>query len=120
MKTDIHLSQAEIVIASMRKLSMPEDYLAIVDAAMVAGYHYGNALLHVHNLSAEDAHTNTPSKLDLPVSALPQPIRPAFEAFAELEKLRFDFVRSASVYDERLATEIWRHLETMRQACQAA
>ena len=61
MKTDTHLSQAGLIIAGMRKLSMPEDYLAIVDGAMVAGYHYGNALLHAYDISAETVHTNTPS-----------------------------------------------------------
>lgn len=119
MNSKTHLAQAAIILAGMRKLRFPEDYLAVVDSAMVAGYHYGNASLHTHGVSADAVHTNTPSKLECAIDALPPAIQPAFKAFAELEKFRFDFVRNTSVYDTRLATEVWRHLETMRQACQA-
>jgi hypothetical protein len=112
-----HIAQAELILAGLRKLTLPDDYLAIVDSGMVIGYHLGNALLHRHGVAPDANHTNTPSKLDCAISALPAPIRPAFDAFAALEKLRFDFVRSPSVYDERLATEVWRHIETMRQSC---
>jgi hypothetical protein len=98
---------------------MPDDYLAIVDGAMVAGYHLGNALLHVHGLSADCEHTNTPSKLERGIDTLPAPIQAAFGAFAALEKLRFDYVRSASVYDPRVATEVWRCLEVIEHACAA-
>jgi hypothetical protein len=77
----------------------------------------GNALLHKHGVLAETEHANTPSKLDRPINALPAPIQAAYEAFAELEKLRFDYVRSASKYDARLASVVWLHLETMQRAC---
>jgi hypothetical protein len=112
-----HLERADIVIAGMRKLAMPDDYLALVDSTMVAGYHLGNALLHAHGVLADADHSNTPSKLEAPIATLPAAIRPALEAFAALEKLRFDFVRSASVYDPRLDREVWLHLDTMREAC---
>jgi hypothetical protein len=117
MTSGEHIAQAELIFASLRKLILPDDYLAIVDSGMVIGYHLGNALLHMHDLAPNAEHTSTPSKLDRPMSALPASMRPAFDAFAALEKLRFDFVRSASIYDARLKTEVWRHLETMRQAC---
>jgi hypothetical protein len=119
VKSEQHLAQAEIILAGLRKLSMPSDYLAIVDGAMVAGYHFGNALLHAHGLSAAAEHTNTPSKLERPVDALPGPLRPAFAAFAELEKFRFDYVRSASVYNDHLQADIGRCLDVMREACGA-
>jgi hypothetical protein len=114
-----HLAQAEIILAGLRKLTMPGDYLAIVDGAMVAGYHLGNALLHARGVSTDAEHTNTPSKLECAIDTLPVEIRSAFTAFAELEKFRFDFVRSASVYDARLDAEVWRCLKTMHDACTA-
>jgi hypothetical protein len=114
-----HLAQAAVILAGMRKLTFPGDYLAIVDGAMVAGYHLGNALLHAHGISADIEHITTPSKLEHDIDSLPAPIQPAFAAFAELEKFRFDYVRSASAYDERLDAEVWRCLEVMQQACAA-
>ncbi len=117
MNSDDHFEAGGRVLVSIQKLAMPDDYLAMVDGAMVAGYHFGNALLHRHGALPDDEHANTPSKLERPIDSLPAAIQPAYRAFAELEKLRFDFVRSASVYDARLATEVWRHLEALRQAC---
>ncbi len=117
MNSAKHLAQAAIVLAGMRKLTMPGDYLAIVDGAMVAGYHLGNALLHAHGVSTNTEHANTPSKLACGIDSLPVHIRPAFVAFTELEKFRFDYVRNVSVYDERLDGEVWRCLETMWRAC---
>ncbi len=117
MTSDEHLAKAAGILASLGKLSFPDDYLAIVDGATIAGYHLGNALLHSHGVMPGTEHSNTPSKLDRPISALPEPIQRAFQAFAELEKLRSDYVRSASVYDEQLASAVWRHLETMQRAC---
>ena len=117
MNSTRHLAQAELVLAGMRKLTMPGDYLAIVDGAMIAGYHLGNALLHTHGVFADTEHATTPSKLERGFDTLPAPIRPAFVAFTELEKFRFDYVRSASVYDERLGTAVWRCLDVMQQAC---
>jgi hypothetical protein len=119
MTRDEHLARAGRVLASLRKLAFPDDYLAIVDGATIAGYHLGNALLHGHCVAPDAEHSNTPSKLTRPVSALPTPIQRAFEAFTELEKLRFDYVRSPSTYDERLASAVWHNLETMLQACRA-
>jgi hypothetical protein len=114
-----HLKQAEIIVSGLRKLAMPDDYLAIVDGSVTAGYHYGNALLHAEGVCGEDEHINTPSKLACAIDALPEPDRAAFIAFAELEKLRFDYVRSTSVYSEHLASAVWRHLNDMRRACGA-
>ena len=119
MKSAQHLAQTEIVLAGMRKLTVPGDYLAIVDGAMVAAYHLGSALLHTHEVSRDNEHTTTPSKLDRPLGNLPEPLRAAFAAFAELEELRFDYVRSASIYREGIGEAVWRNLDTMREACRA-
>ena len=120
MTADEHLAAALRIYASLKKFAFPDEYLALVDGAMIAGYHWGNALLHIQGVLPDAEHANTASKLDRPISMLPATIQPAIDAFAELEKLRFDFVRSASVYDEHLTSAVWRHLDTMRHACGAA
>ena len=117
MTSSDHLTEANRIFASLKKLSMPGDYLAIVDGAMVVAYHLGNTLLHKHGILPDAEHANRPSALNQPVDALPAPIRPAFEAFIALEKLRTDYVRKASSYDSALASVVWRHLETMQRAC---
>jgi hypothetical protein len=119
MKSTSHLVQAEVVLAGMRKLTAPDDYLAIVDGAMVAGCHFGNALLHDHGVSADDQHITRPSGLDRAIDSLPEAVRAALAAFAELEKLRFDYVRSTSVYKEGVGESVWRNLDAMREACRA-
>ncbi len=111
-----HLAKAARIMGGMAKLSMPDDYLALVDGSLVAGYHYGNALLHRAGVLPVDEHANTPSKLASGIDALPDGIRPAFAAFTELERLRSDFVRSPSDYDSRLDTRVRELLEVMRRA----
>lgn len=111
-----HLVKAQAVLSSLRKLAFPVDYLAIVDGAMIAGYHLGNALLHRNGVLQDDLHANSPSKLERPLDDLPPAIQPAFRAFAELERLRFEYVRSASEYHVRLERETWALLEEMRLA----
>jgi hypothetical protein len=116
MNVEQHAAKAKRIFASLEKLRYPEDYLALVDGALVAGYHLGNALLHRHGVLPESEHANTPSKLSMPVADLPAAIQPAFRAFSELERLRTDFVRSPSAYDPKLATEVPALLQIMRQA----
>ncbi|MBX9810045.1 MAG: hypothetical protein K2Y16_00330 [Burkholderiales bacterium] len=110
-----HLAKAQVVLASLYKLTFPGDYLAIVDGAMIAGYHLGNALLHEHGVLPDDAHANTPSKLERPIDSLPPAIQMAFRAFAELERLRFEYVRSPSRYDAGLERRVWDLLKEMQQ-----
>jgi hypothetical protein len=114
-----HLSKAQRVERSMRKLAAGTDYLAIVDGALIAGYHWGNALLHRHGVLPDDEHANTPSKLTAGIEALPQGARPAFRAFAELEQLRSDYVRSPSRYAVGLEERVWRALDAMKRAATA-
>lgn len=116
MNVEQHDAKARRVLRSLDKLRFPEDYLAIIDGAVVAGYHLGNALLHRHSVLPESDHANSPSKLPMPVSELPGTIQPAFRAFSELERLRSEYVRSSSAYDARLATEVPALLHIMRQA----
>lgn len=116
MNAEQHTAKAQRVLSSLAKLHLPEDYLAIIDGAVVAGYHLGNALLHRHNVLPESNHANSPSKLPMSISALPGAIQPAFRAFSELERLRSEYVRSPSTYDAGLATEVPALLHIMRQA----
>ncbi len=111
-----HLAKAERIMAGMAKLVFPQDYLAIVDGALIAGYHYGNALLHLHGVLPETEHANTPSKLETPVERLPAPIQAAFRAFVELEGLRSAYVRSPSDHDPKLDRRVPELLNILRQA----
>ena len=116
MNVEQHATKAKRVLNSLHKLQFPEDYLAIVDGAVIAGYHLGNALLHKHGVSPSAQHANSPSKLEAGVSGLPTAIQPAFEAFSELERLRSEFVRSPSTWDATLAEAVQRNLEALRLA----
>ena len=111
-----HLAKAQRVEQTLRKLSPGEDYLAIIDGAMIAGYHWGSAILHRQGVLPEAQHTSTPSKLEVPIDRLPPAAQPAFTAFSELERLRFDYVRSASRPADGLEDRVWRALEVMRRA----
>lgn len=119
MKAVEHVAKAMRVERSMHKLKPAEDYLAIVDASLVAGYHWGSALLHAHGVLADADHANTPSKLSIPVGQLPPAVQPAFAAFVELERLRAEYVRSPSRYLGGLEDRVWRALEVMRRATEA-
>ena len=116
MNAGQHAAKARRVLSSLKKLSFPEDYLALVDGAVIAGYHLGNALLHDHGFCPPDQHFNSPSKLEAGVPSLPKAIQPAFEAFAELERLRSEFVRSPSSWDAALAEGVQRNLDILRRA----
>lgn len=117
MNRDEHLAKAERIMRSLGKLRPENDPLCMIDGAVIAGYHLGNALLHASGVSGKDTHFNTPSKLDRPLPALPREIRPAFEAFTELERLRSHYVRSPNACDERAAKLAWQHLRTMARHC---
>lgn len=116
MNVEQHTAKAQRVLISLSKLHFPEDYLAIVDGAMVAGYHLGNALLHQHNVSSACIHFNSPSKLVTSISDLPPTVQPAFKAFAKLEQLRSEYVRSPACFDSTLAELTNRNLDVMRCA----
>lgn len=116
MNRSQHIAKAQRIMEGIAKFSFPDDYLAIVDAAMIAGYHYGNALLHQHGVLPDSEHANAPSKLEIAASALPAAIQPAFAAFAELEDLRTGYVRSPSVYDHRLDGSVHKLLDVMKRA----
>lgn len=113
MIAEEHAAKARRVLNSLSKLRFPEDYLALIDGAMVAGYHLGNELLHKSGVSDPGLHFNSPSKLAAPISELPATIQPAFKAFAELERLRSEYVRSSSCYDPALADMVKHNLDTM-------
>jgi hypothetical protein len=119
MSPEQHLAKGARVMAGMAKFRMPDDYLALIDASLIAGYHYGNALLHRAGVLPESEHANTPSKLEAMARSIPASIQPAFAAFAGLEKLRTDFVRSPSDYDSGLAQRVVELLDIMRRAAES-
>ena len=116
MNVEQHTAKAQRVLSSLAKLHFPEDYLAIIDGAVVAGYHLGNALLHKNGVSDPALHFNSPSKLEVPISDLPAVIQPAFKAFAELERLRSEYVRNPSCYDPAVADLVKHNLDAMKRA----
>ena len=118
MSPEQHLAKGARVMAGMAKFRMPDDYLALIDASLIAGYHYGNALLHRAGVLPESEHANTPSKLDAMTRSIPASIQPAFAAFAGLEKLRTDFVRSPSGYDSSLPKQVNELMDVMRRAAE--
>jgi hypothetical protein len=114
MNIEQHTDKAQRVLNSLGKLRFPEDYLAIIDGAMVAGYHLGNALLHKSGVSDPGLHFNSPSKLAAPISDLPATIQPSFQSFAELEQLRTEYVRNPSCLDPAVADRVKRNLDAMK------
>jgi hypothetical protein len=64
-------------------------------------------------VSDPDLHFNSPSKLGTPISDLPATLQPAFKAFAELEQLRFEYVRNPSRHDPAVADLVKRNLDAM-------
>lgn len=116
MTREQHMAKAQRILASLRKLAPEKDAMCIVDGAVIAGYHLGNALLHAAGVSADDVHFNTPSKLDRPVGELPSSIRAAFEAFTELERLRTLYVRSPVPCDVAAAMAAREQLYVMLRA----
>ena len=116
MSPEQHLECGRRVMAGLAKLAFPGDYLALVDGAVTAGYHFGNALLHRYGMLPEAEHANTPSKLPVAIADLPAAIQPAFKAFVELERLRSEYVRSPSVHNASLDAAVRGNLETLTRA----
>ena len=111
-----HRVKAARIIEGLEKLDPAQDAYAVIDGTMVAGYHIGNALLHASEASPADMHWNTPSKLEIGITHLPQDVRSGFDMFAQLEALRQRYVRNADVPDESVAREAMRLLRAMAQA----
>lgn len=117
MTPDEHLEKARRIIKGLAKLDRAGDTLALIDGTMIAGYHLGNAELHRHGVSEASVHFNTPSKLEMPMAALPAAVKPAYEAFAALENLRRTYVRSAHTPDEEVGREAQRLMQAMARCC---
>ena len=116
MTRDEHLVKARRIVASLEKLSLESDAMCVIDGAVIAGYHLGNALLHRHGVLPDVEHANTPSKLPVAPAQLPTAIQPAFAAFTELERLRLEHVRSPGACDATLAKRAWQLLDDIRHA----
>lgn len=112
-----HLEKAQRIAAGLDKLDASDDALAIIDGTMIAGYHLGNALLHLHGATAPSLHFNTPSKLTMPLESLPAAVRPAYEAFERLEALRTRYVRNPEAADAQVVSDAKHRLEAMMRHC---
>ena len=117
MTPEEHLEKARRIIKGLAKLDPAGDTLALIDGTMIAGYHLGNAELHRHRVTEASVHFNTPSKLEVPVAALPAAVKPAYEAFAALENLRSTYVRSPNTPDAAVGREAQRLMQAMARSC---
>ena len=117
MNVDQHLKKSRRILASLNKLDAADDALAIIDGTMLAGYHLGSVVLHLHGVTESSVHFNTPSKFEVPVDILPAAVKPAYDAFRKLEDLRTRYVRSLNAPDETVALEARRLLRAMADSC---
>ena len=117
MNQDEHLAMARRILAGLSKLDREVDRFAIIDGAMVAAYHFGNAALHAHGVTEPSLHFNTPSKFEVPPDSLPAAFKPIYDAFDALEKLRSRYVRSSDEPDAAAAISAQQQLACLAQAC---
>lgn len=117
MTPEQHLGKARRILEGLAKLDPTDDTLALIDGTMIAGYHLGNAELHRHRVSEVAVHFNTPSKLEMPMAALPPALAPAYDAFAALENLRTTYVRSPHTPDTEVGREARRLMRAMARSC---
>jgi hypothetical protein len=120
LNCDEHLEAAWRILAGLAKMDPQADPLALIDGTMVAGYHLGNAMLHAHGVTAPSVHFNTPSKFEVPPDALPSTLKPVYEAFVGLEKLRSYYVRSPNEPDRSAALSAQQLLARMAELCGSA
>lgn len=118
MTRDEHLQAARGILGGLAKLDAQADALALIDGAMVAGYHLGSAALHAHGVTEATVHYNTPSKFEVPPQALPESLKPIYALFDELEQLRTRYVRSANRPTGENGAAAQRLLGEMARLCQ--
>jgi len=114
-----HLEQARRILAGLAKLDPEADALALIDGTMVAGYHLGSAALHAHGVTTPSVHFNTPSKFEVAPDSLPAPLKPVYDVFDGLEKLRSRYVRSPNEPDKRDAAAAQQLMARMAELCGA-
>lgn len=119
MNADRHLDKARRILAGLAKLDVADDSLAIIDGAMIAGYHLGNAALHAHGVTGASVHFNTPSKFEVAPGTLPAAVKPVYDVFAELEAMRSHYVRSPNQPDRKAAVQARQLLSRMAFLCGA-
>jgi hypothetical protein len=113
MNVEQHRMKGRRIVEGLDKLDPITDTFAVIDGTMVAGYHIGNALLHVHGASSDETHWNTPSKLEITIEHLAPAVTSGFALFAELEDLRQRYVRNADAPDAAAAKEAMRLVHAM-------
>lgn len=112
-----HFDKAQRIAAGLDKLDVSDDAIAIIDGTMIAGYHLGNALLHLHGVTGPSVYFNTPSKLTVPLESLPATVKPAYNAFDRLEALRTRYVRNPHEADAQVVLDAKHMLEAMMRHC---
>lgn len=119
MNRNEHLEMARRILTGLAKLDPETDRLALIDGTMVAGYHLGSAALHAHGITGPSVHFNTPSKFEVAPETLPPALKPVYETFDGLEKLRSRYVRSPNEPDVNTALSAQKLLARMAELCGA-
>ena len=99
MRIADHVTKAKRIEATMiRKLDRDADYEMFVEACMLAGTHWLNAMLHKLAVTQEGSdllHSDKPP-LPAPVST---ELRPYFAALKLIEDLRPDYLRGTKAWN---------------------
>lgn len=117
MNHNEHMAMARRILNGLAKLDPETDQFAIIDGTMVAAYHLGNAVLHAHGVTEPSLHFNTPSKFEVPPDSLPTALKPIYDAFDSLEKLRSRYVRNPDEPDIDTARAAQQQLARMAELC---
>ena len=118
MRIADHVTKARRIEGTMtRKVDRDSDYEIFVEACMLAGTHWLNALLHKLSVTKEAAdllHSDKP-QLQVPVRA---DLRPVFAAMKLIEDLRPDYLRGTkrwSVDDGRRCMESYQRVKAFAE-----
>ena len=118
MKIADHVTKARRIEETMtRKLDRDSDCEVVVEACMLAGTHWLNALLHELSVTREGAdllHSDKPA-LQVPVRA---ELQPAFAAMKLIEDLRPDYLRGTkpwSVDDGKRCLEAYQRVKALAE-----
>jgi hypothetical protein len=115
MTPEQHVAKARKILGAQSKLSAG-DYEMTIEAAMLAGTHFLNAILHREGITAEDADVLHAEYMILAVRTRTQLSLPRLvECLDEIEQLRPFFVRGNIVNGENAALKALQLLARIRE-----
>lgn len=125
MEASKHLSKAQRLENSMRKLSPAEDCETIIENCMLAGTHLINAALHKIKVSEADIIHSDLLAIDRAKGLAIAPgfdivqaeLKTAYSALQKIESVRPDFIRGDGECGSALAEEMLGQYEALKQCC---